>query len=185
MARIRELFEAYQASELPTDGGLIITSMFDETTTYTKYEVTSYNNVKDFYRNEDGLVFQADGYKQFVVVEPASYNKKHIEPTLRDGGHSIPYRFNEVDTFVSKRQDRIIVGKEPVITYGSFTILEPKGENFAYILYKTDDLMPAVEAFFAKSMWQDARLPKLDAEKVAKHVAATIEQIAYPERFQE
>ena len=185
MAKIKELFEAYQASELPTDGGLIITSMFDVATTYTKYEVTSYNNVKDFYRSDEGLVFQADGYKQFVVIEPASYNKKHIEPAMRDGGHSIPYRFSEVDTFVSKRQDRIIVGKEPVITYGSFTILVPVGENFAYIVYKTDDLMPAIEAFFAKSMWKDARIPKLDAEKVAKQIAATIEKIAYPERFQE
>jgi len=185
MAQIMGLFEAYQASKLPTDGGLIVTSMFDTSTTYTKYEVTSYANVKDFYRNEDGLVFQADGYKQFVVIEPATYNKKHIEPVMRDGGHSIPYRFSEVDTFVSKRQDRIIVGKEPVITYGSFTILVPVGENFAYILYKTDDLMPALEAFFAKSMWQDGRIPKLDAEKVAKHIAASIEKIAYPERHQE
>jgi hypothetical protein len=185
MAQIKELFEAYQASELPTDGGLIITSMFDTSTTYTKYEVTSYNNVKDFYKNEDGLVFQADGYKAFVVVEPASYSKKHIEPAMRDGAHSIPYRFNEVDTFVSKRQDRIILGKEPVITYGSFTILVPVGENFAFILYKTDDLMSAVEAFFAKSMWQDARVPKMDAEKVSKTIAATIEKIAFPERFLE
>lgn len=185
MAQIKELFEAYQASELPTEGGLIITSMFDESTTYSKYEVTSYNNVKDIYRNEDGLVFQADGYKQFVVIEPASYNKKHIEPAMRDGGHSIPYRFSEVDTFVTKRQDRVIVGKEPVITYGSFTILVPVGENFAYILFKTEDLMAAIEAFFAKSMWQDARIPKRDAENAAKHIAATIESIAYPERNQE
>ncbi|MBU8914272.1 MAG: hypothetical protein KOO61_09645 [Spirochaetales bacterium] len=185
MIRIKELFEAYQASELPTDGGLIVTSMFDTSTTYTKYEVTSYANVKDLYRNDDGLVFQADGYRQFVVVEPASYNKKHIEPAMRDSGHSIPYRFSEVDTFVSKRQDRIIVGKEPVITYGSFTILHPVGENFAYMIYKTEDLMSAIEAFFAKTIWQDARVPKLDAEKAAKHIAATIEKIVHPERRQE
>ena len=185
MAQIKELFEAYKASELPVDGGLIITSMFDTAITYTKYEVTGYNNVKDFYRSDDGLVFQADGHKAFVVVEPASYNKKHIEPAMRDGGHSIPYRFSEVDTVVTKRQDRIIMGKQPVITYGSFTILVPVGENFAYILYKTADLMAAVETFFAKSIWQDARVPKLDAEKVSKSIAATIEKIAYPERFQE
>lgn len=185
MDQIRELFEAYQASELPSDGGLIITSMFDTATTYSKYEVTSYNNVKDFYRNDEGLVFQADGYKQYVVVEPATYNKKHIEPAMRDSSHSIPYRFSEVDTFVSKRQDRIIVGKEPVISYGSFTILMPVGENFAYVVYKTDNLIPAIEVFFAKSLWQDARVPKLDAEKVAKHITKTIEKMAYPEKNQE
>lgn len=180
MAEIKDLFKAYMANELPTQGGLIVTSLFDEETTYTKYEVTSYNNVKDIYRNDEGIVFQADGYKQFVIVEPASYNKKHMEPAMRDGGHSIPYRFKEVDTYVTRRQDKIMVGKEPVVTYTSFTILQPVGENFAYILYRTDDLLKTVEAFFAKSMWQDARVPKIDAEKVGKAIAQTLKKIVEP-----
>lgn len=180
MAQIKELFKAYMASELPTDGGLIITSFFDEETTYSKYEVTSYNNVKDIYRNDEGIVFQADGYKQFVIVEPASYNKKHIEPAMRDRGHSIPYRFKEIDTYVTKRQDKIMVGNEPVITYTSFTILQPVGENFAYVLYREGDILAAVEAFFAKSMWQDARVPKMDAEKVGKAIAQTLRKIVNP-----
>ena len=180
MAEIKDLFKAYMANELPTEGGLIVTSLFDEETTYTKYEVTSYNNVKDIYRNDEGIVFQADGYKQFVIVEPASYNRKHMEPAMRDGGHAIPYRFKEVDTYVTKRQDKIMVGKEPVVTYTSFTILQPKGENFAYILYRTDDLLKTVEAFFAKSMWQDARVPKIDAEKVGKAIAQTLKKIVEP-----
>ena len=180
MAAIKDLFKAYMANELPTEGGLIVTSLFDEETTYTKYEVTSYNNVKDIYRNDEGIVFQADGYKQFVIVEPASYNRKHMEPAMRDGGHAIPYRFKEVDTYVTKRQDKIMVGKEPVVTYTSFTILQPKGENFAYILYRTEDLLATVEAFFAKSMWQDARVPKIDAEKVGKAIAQTLKKIVDP-----
>lgn len=180
MAEIKGLFKAYMANELPTDGGLIVTSLFDEETTYTKYEITSYNNVKDIYRNDEGIVFQADGYKQFVIVEPASYNKKHMEPAMRDGGHAIPYRFKEVDTYVTRRQDKIMVGKEPVVTYTSFTILQPKGENFAYIVFRTDDLLQAVEAFFAKSMWQDARVPKIDAEKVGKAIAQTLKKIVEP-----
>jgi hypothetical protein len=180
MAEIKDLFKAYMANELPTEGGLIVTSLFDEETTYTKYEITSYNNVKDIYRNDEGIVFQADGYKQFVIVEPASYNKKHMEPAMRDGGHAIPYRFKEVDTYVTRRQDKIMVGKEPVVTYTSFTILQPRGENFAYIVFRTDDLLQAVEAFFAKSMWQDARVPKIDAEKVGKAIAQTLKKIVEP-----
>lgn len=180
MAEIKDLFQAYMANELPTEGGLIITSLFDEETTYTKYEVTSYNNVKDIYRNDEGIVFQADGYKQFVIVEPASYNRKHIEPAMRDKGHSIPYRFKEIDTFITKRQDKIMVGKEPVITYTSFTILQPVGENFAYIVTKSDQILETVEAFFAKSMWQDARVPKMDAEKVGAAIAQTLQKIVNP-----
>ena len=181
MADIKDLFEAYLANELPTDGGLIVTSMFDAEIMYTKYEVTSYNNVKDFYRNEDGIVFQADGYKQFVLVEPASYNKKHVEPAMREAGYSIPYRFKEVDTYTTKRQDRIILGKKPVITYGSFTILEPKGENFAYIIYKDDEILNTVAGFFSTSLWQDARVPKRDAEQAAKGIAGTIKGILNPD----
>ncbi|MFW5715950.1 MAG: transposase [Spirochaetota bacterium] len=180
MAEIKDLFQAYVANELPNEGGLIITSFFDEETTYTKYEVTSYNNVKDIYRTDEGIVFQADGYKQFVVVEPASYNNKHVEPAMRSGGHAIPYRFKEIDTYVTRRQDKVLVGKEPVVTYTSFTILQPVGDNFAYVIVKDEDILRTVEAFFARSMWQDARVPKIDAEKVAKTVALTLKKIVNP-----
>ena len=180
MAQIKELFAAYKASELPTDGGFIVTSAFDANSTYSVYEITSYNNVKDFYLNEDGLVFQADGYKQFVLVEPMNYPEKHMEPAMRDAGHKIPYRFSEVETFVSKRQDRVMIGKEPVVTYGSFTILVPKGSNFAYVIYKDDDLLDTVQSFFAQSMWKDARVPKLDAAKIAGKIATTVRPIAFP-----
>lgn len=180
MAQIKDLFQAYMASELPTEGGLIITSFFDEETTYTKYEITSYNNVKDIYRNDEGIVFQADGYKQFVIVEPASYSRKHMEPAMRDRGHAIPYRFKEVDSLVTKRQDRIMMGKEPVVTYTSFTILQPVGENFAYVVFKESDILQTVEAFFAKSLWQDARVPKTDAEKAAKTIGQSLTKILNP-----
>ncbi len=180
MAQISGLFQAYMNSSLPTEGGLIITSMFDDAIAYAKYEITSYDNVKDIYRNEDGLVFQADGYKQFILVEPASYNKKHIEPAMRDTGHSIPYRFKEIDTYVTKRQDRIMMGKQPTITYGSFTILEPVGENFAYIAFKDDTLLSAVQEFFAESLWQDAGVPKADAAKAASGISNTLPRLIDP-----
>jgi hypothetical protein len=70
-----------------------------------------------------------------------------------------------------------MVGTEPVMTYGSFTILKSQGSNFSYIFYKADDLMETIRKFFAKSLWQDARVPKRDAEDAAKIVEATFEQI--------
>jgi len=168
MAVMKELFGAYNKSELPTDGGYIVSAFFDESSTYTKYEVTSYNNVKDIFAGEDGITFQADGRKIFVLVEPANYSKKHVEPTYRDTLQKIPYRFKELDVFTSKRQDQIMVGKEPIVTYTSFTVLKTKGNNFSYIFYATDDLLPAIRDFFMKSLWQDARVPRADAEKAAK-----------------
>lgn len=170
MAIVKELFDAYQKSQLPEAGGYIISSFFDPKSTYSRYEVTSYNNVKDIYANDDGLTFLADGKKIFVLVEPANYSQKHTEPAHRDDAHQIPYRFKELETLVSKRQDRVMVGTMPIISYGSFTILKPQGHNFSYIFYDSQDLMDVIENFFSSTIWKDANVPKLDAEKTAKKI---------------
>ena len=177
MAVMKELFGAYNNSELPTEGGYIVSSFFDESSTYTKYEITSYNNVKDIFISDEGITFQADGMKIFVLIEPADYSKKHEEPTYRDALHKIPYRFKEVEVLTSARQDRIMVGKEPVITYGSFTILKSRGNNFSYIFFDTSDLLKAMEDFFLKSLREDARVPRADAQKAAALITAQMKKI--------
>lgn len=177
MAVMKELFGAYARNELPTDGGYIISTFFDESSTYTKYEVTSYNNVKDIYASDEGLTFQADGQKIFVLVEPASYSKKHIEPTHRSGLERIPYRLKEVDVYTTGRQDKIMVGKEPVMTYTSFTVLKTQGNNFSYIFFKSDDLKKAIHEFFAKSLREDARIPRSDSQNAADLITERFDQI--------
>lgn len=175
MAIVKELFSAYRNSELPDNGGYIICSFFDPNSTYSKYEVTSYNNVKDIYENEEGLTFLADGKKLYVLVEPANYAKKYTEPALRDDAHRIPYRFRELETYISKRQDRIMIGKKPIITYTSFTILKPTGHNFSYIFFNTDDVVDTVQKFFINTIWKDANVPKIDAENVSKIIRKVFE----------
>jgi hypothetical protein len=170
MATIKELFKAYYNSELPFEGGYIFTSFFDSNSTYSKYEITSYNNVKDIYPSDGNLTFQADGKKLYILVEPANFPRKYTEPSLRDSAYRIPYRFSEVHVITSRRQDRIMIGKEPVISYTSFTILKPAGDNFAYIFFESDDLVPAVHKFFIDSLWKDANVPKIDAEKAATFI---------------
>ena len=177
MAIMKELFGAYHNSELPTEGGYIVSAFFDETSTYTKYEITSYNNVKDIYVNEDGITFQADGKRICVLIEPSDYAKKHEEPTYRDNFHKIPYRFKEVDLITSARQDRIMVGKEPVISYGSFTILKSKGNNFSYIFFDTPDMVKVMESFFMKSLREDARVPQADAQKTSELIANKMKMV--------
>jgi len=170
MAVVKELFKAYYKGELPIEGGYIFSSFFDPNSTYSKYEVVSYNNVKDIYSSDGNLTFQADGKKLFVLVEPANYPKKYTEPSLRDQYYSIPYRFSEVETITSRRQDRIMVGKKPVITYSSFTIIKSTGDNFSYIIYDTNDLIDVVEKIFTDTLWKDANVPKIDAEKTARFI---------------
>ena len=63
-----------------------------------------------------------------------------------------------------------MIGKKPVITYTSFTILKPTGDSFAYIFFDTDDLIPAAHKFFIDTLWKDANVPKIDAENAAAFI---------------
>ena len=177
MAKIKELFTAYRESDLPEDGGFIVSSFFDEGSTYTRYEAISYTNVKSIYPAENSLTFQAEGAKAFILVEPRDYSKKHIEPAYRDANFQIPYRFKEVEVHTSGRDDRIMIGKEPVMTYSSFTVLEPVGNNFSYLFYNSGSLIQDITEFFADSLRKDARIPLRDANKAAKVFASVFEKI--------
>jgi hypothetical protein len=177
MAIVKELFEAYKASELPQSGGYIVSAFFDATTNYTKYEVISFSNVKEIHPADEGIVFQADGNKIFVLVEPANYSNKHVEPAYRTGMYKIPYRQKEVNVFTTSRQDKIMIGKEPVITYTSFTILKSEGNNFSYVFHTTEDIVQAIESFFKESLWKQARVPRTDAQKVAVMITEIFKKI--------
>jgi hypothetical protein len=175
MATVKELFNAYRENELPIEGGYIVCSFFDPRSTYSRYEVTSYNNAKNIRNSGDGLTFLADGRKIFMLVEPMSYPEKHVEPASRDEFHRVPYRFREVMTFTTKRQDRIMVGKTPVVSRGTFTILKPQGNDFSYIFYGTEGVQYAIQDLFFKSLWQDANVPRSDAEKAARSILKIFE----------
>jgi hydrogenase maturation factor HypE len=98
-----------------------------------------------------------------------------VEPANRDDSHRIPYRFKELEIFTSKRQDRVMLGTKPIVSMGSFTILKPRGNNFAYIFYNTEDVIEAVRQFFYKSLWEDANVPRLDAEKISTSLVGIFE----------
>ena len=177
MAVMKELFEAFKTSDLPNNGGYIVTAFFDDTSTYTKYEIISFSNVKDIYNSDDGLVFQADGQKIFILVEPANYPNKHIEPAYRTNFQRIPYRLKEINVYTTARQDRVMVGKEPVITYTSFTVAKSQGQNYSYIFYLDKEITTSIGDYFLKSLWKEARVPRADAQKVVPMVVETFKKI--------
>ncbi len=179
MAKYQDLFAAYRNNQLPTDGGFIVSSFFDEESTYSRYEAISYAHVKDLFPSEDSITFQAEGAKVFILVEPRSYPKKHIEPAYRHQEHKIPYRFNEVEVHTTQRDDRIMIGKEPVMTYTSFTVLKPSGNDFAYIFYTADDLLSTLETFFEESLRKDARIPMRDAKKATEVFMAVFKKMVF------
>jgi hypothetical protein len=115
-----------------------------------------------------------------ILVEPASYPSKAIEPYLRDKSEQIPLRFRELNMYTTKNQIKIYLAKEPIESMSSFTVLRPSGENIAFVFYKTDDLYENLTKFFENSFNRDARVPQSDSKKIAKMYLDVIrEQMAF------
>ena len=169
-AKALDLFQAYSQGELPQDGGYIVSSFFDASSAYSRYEVVAYSAVKSIYLGDGGLTFQTDGNKLFVLVEPPSYAKKYIEPVSRDSDEQIPHRFSELTIFTAKNQAKIMTSTEPIITYGSFTILKPSGINFSLVFFNLPEVLQSLEFFFGETLNKEAGIPKADAKRAAKQV---------------
>ncbi len=165
-----DLFQAYSQNKLPKEGGYIISSFFSDNSTYSKYEIVAYNGVKSLYLSEDGLTFQTDGNKLFVLVEPPNYPRKYIEPFRRDSKEQIPHRFSELEILTAKNQTKIMISKEPIIAYSAFTILKPRGMDFSFIFYNLPDVFDTIKIFFTKTLNREAKVPQSDAEKAAEAI---------------
>jgi hypothetical protein len=169
-----DLFQAYSQDKLPKEGGYIVSSFFDDRTTYSIYEIIAYSGVKSIYLAEEGLTFQTDGNKLFVLVEPASFPQKFVEPFRRDTKHQIPHRFNELEIYTAKNQTKVMVSKEPIISYGSFTIMRPRGVNFSLLFYASETVMETLEVFFTETLNREAGVLKSDARHASKTVVEGI-----------
>ncbi|MCL2276874.1 MAG: hypothetical protein FWC21_03160, partial [Treponema sp.] len=172
--KYRDLFEAFTQGKLPLSQGYIVSSFFDERSAYSIYEVVSYAGVKEIYPSGDGITFVTGGRKLHILVEPATYHFKPVEPVSRAEGERIPKRFSELETIIAKNQSRIMVAKEPIETYGSFTVLRPQGINFAIIFYELPDIIQSLTAFFENSLNQQRKIPHGDAKKAAQYITSVV-----------
>ena len=173
-----DLFQAYSQNALPKEGGYIVSSFFSKSSTYSIYEVVAYSGVKSLYLTEEGLTFQTDGNKIYVLVEPPTYPKKHIEPVSRETHEQIPLRFKELDIFTAKNQTKVMVSKEPIITYSSFTILKPTGINFSLVFYNHANVLETLASFYEQTLNKEAGVPKIDAKKAAQQVITRIKKFS-------
>jgi hypothetical protein len=169
-----DLFDAYQKSALPKEEGYLVSSYFSTHTAYSRYDIISYANVKSIYPSDDGLTFQTDGKKLCILCEPANYHQKGIEPYVRATEEQIPLRFNELDVHTCKNQTKIYTAKKAIITYGSFTVMRPKGMNFSFVFYKLPDVLDSMALFFEKTFNKEAGVPLNDAKTVSKVVMEKI-----------
>jgi hypothetical protein len=170
-----DLFEAYSQNKLPKDNAYVVSSFVNPNTGYVIYEVVSYSGVKAIYQEGNGLTFQSQGKKMHILLEPASYPHKGIEPYLRDTGEKIPLRFKELEVLTAKNQIKVMISKNPIESLSSFTIMKPSGLNISFVFYSAPDIYQTMEVFFEKSFSQDGALPQTDAKKAAKATAKLIE----------
>jgi len=174
--KCRNLFDAYAQGKLPFVQGYIISSFFNETSAYSIYEIVSYAGVKEIFMSETGLQFVTGGKKLYILVEPDTYHNKPVEPVSRAEAERIPKRFNELETIIAKNQTRIMVAKEPNETFGSFTILKPRGQNFAVVFYELPDVYESLISFFVDSLNRQRKIPEHDAKTAAQLIAKTVEK---------
>jgi len=170
-----DLFEAYAQDKLPKDKAYIVSSFINGNTGYSIYEVISYSGVKAIYPDSNGLTFQSSGKKLHLMVEPASYPKKGIEPYLRDKTEQIPLRFKEVEIITAKNQIKIMIGKKPNESLSSFTVAKPTGLNISFVFFDSKDIYTTLAKFFESSFNKDAGIPLNDAKKASVRIAEVLE----------
>ncbi|MDR1970308.1 MAG: hypothetical protein LBQ46_00150 [Treponema sp.] len=171
-----DLFEAYAQNKLPKDNAYVVSSFVNINTGYVIYEVVSYSGVKAIYLEGNGLTFQSQGKKMHILLEPASYPHKGIEPYLRDTGEKIPLRFSELEILTSRNQIKTMLARKPIESLSSFTIMKPSGLNISFVFYNAPDIYQTLEIFFEKSFNKDGAVPQIDAKKAAKTAAKFVEE---------
>ncbi|MDR1024496.1 MAG: hypothetical protein LBL56_02125 [Treponema sp.] len=171
-----DLFDAYARNRLPKDNAYVVSSFVNAKTGYVIYEIVSYSGVKAIYLEASGITFQSQGKKMHILIEPASYPHKGIEPYLRDTTEKIPLRFRELEVLTAKNQVKILIAKTPIESLSSFTIAKPTGLNISFVFYNSPDIYQTLQLFFEKSFNTDGGLPQADAKKAAKTTTTLIEK---------
>ncbi len=172
-----ETFKAYQEHRLPDQYGYILSVFYHNHSTYTRYELISFGNVKDIYTSDEGLVFSAEGRKLYLLVQPAGYPTSHIEPAYRPDAERIPYRFKELIDYTTNRQDHVFIGAEPIVTYTNFTVLKPIGQDVSYVFFPTETVKEDILEFFRISIWKQARVPQSDARKLLDPIGKVFDKL--------
>jgi hypothetical protein len=147
-----------------------------EKSAYAIYEVVSYAGVKEIFEAGDSLQFTSGGKKLYILIEPAIYNNKPVEPVSRSRseGESIPKRFSELEILTAKNQTKIMVAKEPDELTGSFTILKPTSINFSLVVYELPDIHETMISLFTKTLNQHRKIPQADAKTAALLIAKIV-----------
>ena len=60
-------------------------------------------------------------------------------------------------------------------SYSAFTVVRPTGVDFSFIFFNRDDVLDSLHVFFTKTLNQESKVPKRDAEKAADVILDSLE----------
>jgi hypothetical protein len=170
------LFDALAQNSLPKEKGYIVSSFLQARSSYYILEVISFTGIQTIKRVETGLVFQANGKKLHILIEPSNYPLKAIEPAHRNENELIPKRFSELEIVTAKNQTRIMVAKEPAEIFASFTVLKPAAGNFSVFFFNAPEILGNLSNFFENVFTQQMNIHLSDAKLASRLIANTVEK---------
>ena len=171
-----DLFQAHSEGRVALDGGYIVSSNFLDSSSYAKFEVVAYKAVKSLSTSEEGLTFQSDANKLFVLVEPAEYEQRDVEPFARDGQHQVPHRFSELEQITAANMTRIMLSRQPVNVYSFFTVAKPTPLSSSLLFYNQPDVFDSIAAYFERILIARAGVPPFDAAEAARRIVAGLKR---------
>jgi hypothetical protein len=177
MVKWIELFEGLSQERIPFDGtGFVLNAQFGRDSNYTRLEIIGFKNIKNFIMSDTSVTFQSDGYKVFVVFEPVTYQKRFMEPFLRDGVEHIPLRWNELNMIELPRHDRLYVSKTPFLSFGSFTIERPEEGNFVFYFFENEEVQANINHFIGQVLKEDLKVPGTSVREIQGFVAENLKK---------
>jgi hypothetical protein len=162
------LFDAYNRNMLPKYGGYIVNSFYKAEDHYSIFEIVGYEDLKDIYPTGNSLVFKTAGCKLYAIAEQANYSFKSVEPVSRSRDYAIPYRFSELDSFVTKRYQTVYVAKKPILSPTSFSIVKPTGDDFSVLFYDVSRVFENMQDFMISVLHERNAIPLTDARKATE-----------------
>jgi hypothetical protein len=169
-----DLFQAHSEGKVALEGGYIVSSFFQDSSSYAKFEVVAYKAVKSLSPSEEGLTFQCDANKLFVLVEPADYERRDAEPFARDSQHQVPHRFSELEQITAANMTRIMLSRQPVSVYAAFTVAKPTPLSSSLLFYNLPDVLDSIAAYFERILIARAGVPPFDAAEAARRIVAAV-----------
>ncbi len=162
-----DLFEAYAQNKLPKDAGFIVSAFFAKGSTYSKYTIVSYSELRSAVLEGSSLCVSASGRTVHVLVEPPDYADTDKDPADRQKDEQFPLRLSQMDAVNAKNGSRMLIARKPLPTTETCVIERPTGIDFALIFFKRPDLFETLTIFLEKTFNKEANVPLADAKRGA------------------